>query len=67
MWKNAISIKNNTGQSTVEYAIVLVSVLMIIAALSIMWHVISGDGFFQKVLSSLAHHIPGVIYEILLY
>ena len=58
---------NAQGQSTLEYALVLVAILAIIIALSALWHFLSEEGFFSMVLASLAHRIPGVAYEILLY
>ncbi len=61
----------NSGQATVEYAIVFIAFLALVIALGALWDVLSGGLVVQHALQSASHHLsgvsPGVILDAFLY
>lgn len=50
-----------SGQGTVEFALVTVALLAIVIGISAIWHLVSDGTLMQHVLSSASHHIDGQI------
>lgn len=45
------------GQSTVEYAVVLVAVLCVVVALGALWRALETGLFVEHALASASHHV----------
>lgn len=50
-------VKDSSGQSTVEFAIVTAALLIIVIALSLLWKLGDGGIFVEHVISSASHHL----------
>ena len=50
-------IKNNDGQSTVEFAIVTCALLVIVIALTALWNLGDNEIFIEHAISSASHHL----------
>ena len=50
-------IKNNDGQSTVEFAIVTCALLVIVIALTALWNIGDNGIFVEHAVSSASHHL----------
>ena len=62
---------DESGQSTVEFAIVTAAFAAVVTALAALWHV-AGDGtLVQHALASASHHVqeamPTYLFDVLLY
>ncbi|MEG0374075.1 MAG: hypothetical protein RR547_01530 [Raoultibacter sp.] len=59
------------GQGTVEYALVLFSLLAIIVACGVLWHAIETGSFVDHAAMSASHNLasvsPGAFVDVLLY
>ena len=69
--KQLVGTWDERGQSTVEFAIVMAGFLVVVAALSALWHVL-GDGLLvEHALAAASHHIHaaamGAASDIFLY
>ena len=64
-------LSDDTGQSTVEFAIVLFALLLIIVALSLIWKSSSQGLFVEHSVSSASHNVEnssiGVITDVFCY
>lgn len=49
-----------SGQSTVEFAIVMAAFLSVALGISALWHAIDQGLFVQHALQSASHHLQGV-------
>ena len=61
----------DSGQSTVEFAVVTAAFLVLCLGLGAMWHGISDGMFVEHALSSASHHVqsiyPQAAADVLLY
>lgn len=59
------------GQGTLEYALVMVGFLSVVAALASLWRVLDGGVFVEHALMSASHHVqavsPGVAADVFLF
>lgn len=53
-------LRDEAGQSTVEYALVLAAFLALIIALGALWHFFSDGAPLHHALASASHHVSGV-------
>lgn len=51
---------SESGQSTIEYAVVMAAFLSLVVALASLWHVLDGGVFVFHALASASHHLTGV-------
>ncbi|MEG0072418.1 MAG: hypothetical protein RR362_04755 [Raoultibacter sp.] len=60
-----------SGQVTVEFAIVFAAFFAICLACGVLWHVLADGLFVEHALQSASHHmeavVPGVIADVFLY
>ncbi|MEF9841252.1 MAG: hypothetical protein RR773_01670 [Raoultibacter sp.] len=63
--------REDRGQVTVEFAVILVAFLAIAIALGVVWRALEGGLFVDHALQSASHHmetvVPGVIADVFLY
>lgn len=52
---------DESGQSTVEYAVVLVAVLCVILALGALWRALESGMFVEHALASASHHVQASV------
>lgn len=55
------------GQSTVEYALVVVAFLALAIALGVLWRFASEGNFAQDMTESLTHRIPQSVLDVVLF
>lgn len=69
IWSRAIA--DERGQTTVEYAVVMVGFLSLMVGLSALWHAFDSGLFVNHALSVASHHIqliaPVTIADLFLY
>ena len=62
---------DDSGQSTVEFAVVTAGFLAATAALSALWHVLSDGMLVEHALAVASHHVqavaPATLVDIFLY
>ena len=60
-----------SGQGSVEFALVIMAFLVIFAALGILWRALQGGLFVDHALSSASHHLQsvsaGVVGDVFMY
>ncbi len=59
--------RNALGQATVEYAIVIGSLLVITITLASLWHFFSDQTMVQRVFMHVGHGLPYALFDILKY
>ena len=55
------------GQASVEYVIVIASLLVIVVALGSLWHFFADQGMLNRVFMHASHSIPHGLLDILRY
>lgn len=60
-------IRGEAGQGTIEYAVVLVAFLALVAALGVLWHLLDAGVLVRHALQCASHHIssvaPGAFFD----
>lgn len=63
--------KEDRGQVTVEFVVILAAFFAIALALGVVWRALEGGLFVDHALQSASHHmetvVPGVIADVFLY
>lgn len=55
------------GQSTVEYALVVVAFLAVAIALGVLWRFVSEGNLAQEMTETLTHRIPQSVLDVMLF
>ena len=67
----ARALRDERGQGTVEYALVMAAFLAALVALGALWRVLEGGLFVEHALASASHHVqlasPGNVADVFLY
>lgn len=62
---------DESGQGTVEFALVTAAFMAVVVALGLLWRAFEGGLFVQHALLSASHHVqlasPGCIADVFLY
>ncbi len=62
---------SNSGQATVEYALLVFALLSVIGACAILWRTLEAGVFVEHAVAGASHHLAGVspaaIVDMLLY
>lgn len=62
---------DNSGQSTVEFALIGAALLSVVIAIALLWHVFESGLFIEHALAGASHHVQsvsaGVVGDVFLY
>ena len=63
--------RGSSGQATVEYAVVLLAFMAMVAGASVLWHMLDAGLPVQHALQSASHHVaavaPGAFSDVFMY